>query len=85
VQTAVVWSRSTPHRNRGLLHREQTSRSRPSSSAFLGTLAADKLGRKTKLTSHQQQEARERIAAGETQRSVAPSYNVSQATISRLR
>ncbi len=36
------------------------------------------------LTPDQQQEARERIDAGETQRSVAHSYNVSQATISRL-
>ena len=41
-------------------------------------------GRKPKLTTHQQREARERIEAGETQRSVARSYNVSQATISRL-
>jgi transposase-like protein len=32
----------------------------------------------------QQREARERLDAGETQRSVARSYNVSQATISRL-
>jgi hypothetical protein len=32
---------------------------------------------------HQQREARERLAAGETQRSVARSYNVSQSTISR--
>jgi DNA-binding transcriptional regulator LsrR (DeoR family) len=36
------------------------------------------------LAGHQQQEARERLAVGETQRSVARSYNVSQATISRL-
>src|SRR5271166_1566451 len=43
-----------------------------------------KFGRKPKLTPHQQREARKRIAAGETQRSVARSYNVSQATISRL-
>src|SRR6266852_5682361 len=43
-----------------------------------------KFGRKPKLTTHQQREARERIAAGETQRGVARSYNVSQATISRL-
>jgi DNA invertase Pin-like site-specific DNA recombinase len=43
-----------------------------------------KFGRKPKLTPHQQREARERIAAGETQRSVARSYNVSQTTISRL-
>src|ERR1700730_17920804 len=41
-------------------------------------------GREPKLTAHQQREARERIDAGETQRSVARSYNVSQATISRL-
>jgi hypothetical protein len=43
-----------------------------------------RFGRKPKLTMHQQREARERIEAGETQRSVARSYNVSQATISRL-
>ena len=41
-------------------------------------------GRKPKLTPHQQREARERLAAGETQRSIARSYNVSQTTISRL-
>ena len=40
-----------------------------------------KFGRKPKLTPHQ---ARERIGQGETQRSVARTYNVSQATISRL-
>jgi DNA invertase Pin-like site-specific DNA recombinase len=43
-----------------------------------------KFGRKPKLTPHQQREARERVAAGETQRSVARNYNVDQATISRL-
>jgi DNA invertase Pin-like site-specific DNA recombinase len=43
-----------------------------------------RFGRKPKLTPHQQREARERVAAGETQRSVARSYNVDQATISRL-
>jgi DNA invertase Pin-like site-specific DNA recombinase len=43
-----------------------------------------KFGRKPTLTPHQQKEARARIAAGETQRSVARSYNVSQSTISRL-
>ena len=36
------------------------------------------------LTPHRQKEARQRIAAGETQHSVARSYNVSQSTISRL-
>jgi DNA invertase Pin-like site-specific DNA recombinase len=39
-----------------------------------------KFGRKHALTPHQQQEARKRLAEGETQRSVARSYNVSQAT-----
>jgi DNA invertase Pin-like site-specific DNA recombinase len=43
-----------------------------------------KFGRKPKLTPHQRREAQERVAAGETQRSIARSYNVSQATISRL-
>src|SRR3984893_4397838 len=43
-----------------------------------------RFGRKPALTPHQQQEARARLATGETQRSVARSYNVSQATISRL-
>jgi DNA invertase Pin-like site-specific DNA recombinase len=44
-----------------------------------------KFGRKPKLTPHQQREALERLAQDETQRSVARSYNVSRATISRLR
>jgi DNA invertase Pin-like site-specific DNA recombinase len=43
-----------------------------------------KVGRKPILTPHQQNEARKRLQAGETQRSVARSYNVSQSTISRL-
>jgi hypothetical protein len=43
-----------------------------------------KFGRKPSLTPHQQQEARKRIEAGETQRSIARSYNVSQTTIARL-
>src|ERR1700748_1201615 len=43
-----------------------------------------KFGRKPTLTPHQQKEARKRLDAGETQRSVARSYNVSQSTISRL-
>ena len=40
-----------------------------------------KFGRKPILTPHQQNEARKRLEAGETQRSVARSYNVSQSTI----
>jgi DNA invertase Pin-like site-specific DNA recombinase len=43
-----------------------------------------KFGRKPKLTPHHQDEVRKRIAADEPQRSIARSYNVSQATISRL-
>ena len=43
-----------------------------------------KFGRKPILTPHQQTEARKRVEEGEPQRSVARSYNVSQATISRL-
>ena len=43
-----------------------------------------KFGRKPSLTPHQQQEARKRIDAGDTEHCVARSYNVSQATISRL-
>jgi DNA invertase Pin-like site-specific DNA recombinase len=42
-----------------------------------------RFGRKPKLTAHQQREARARVAKGETQRSIARSYNVSQATILR--
>ena len=43
-----------------------------------------KFGHKPTLTPHQQKKARKRLEAGETQRSVARSYNVSQSTISRL-
>ena len=43
-----------------------------------------KFGRKPILIPHQQQEARKRLDAGETQRSIARSYNVSRSTISRL-
>lgn len=44
-----------------------------------------RFGRRAKLTPHQQREAIARLYEGETQRSVARSFNVSQATISRLR
>ena len=43
-----------------------------------------KLGRKPKLTPHQQQEARRRRARGEPIRDIARSYNVHNSTISRL-
>ena len=43
-----------------------------------------RFGRKPKLTPHQEREARQRLADGETQRNIARSYNVSQSTIARL-
>ena len=43
-----------------------------------------KFGRPTALTAHQRQEALQRLAKGEAQADVARSFNVSQATISRL-
>lgn len=43
-----------------------------------------KFGRPTALTPHQRQEAVQRLANGEAQADVARSFNVSQATISRL-
>jgi DNA invertase Pin-like site-specific DNA recombinase len=43
-----------------------------------------KFGRKPILTAHRQEEARARLDADETQRSVARSYNVGQSAISRL-
>src|SRR5262249_29857410 len=43
-----------------------------------------KFGRPTALTPHQRQEAIQRLAKGDAQADVARSFNVSQATISRL-
>jgi len=43
-----------------------------------------KLGRKPKLTAHQQREALRRRSAGEPVREIARTYNVSHSTISRL-
>jgi DNA invertase Pin-like site-specific DNA recombinase len=43
-----------------------------------------KFGRPTALTAHQRQEALQRLASGEPQADVARTFNVSQATISRL-
>jgi DNA invertase Pin-like site-specific DNA recombinase len=43
-----------------------------------------KFGRRAALTPHQQSEALQRLAAGDTQRTVAALLGVSQATISRL-
>lgn len=43
-----------------------------------------RFGHKPKLTPYQQREARQRLAEGETQWSIARSYNVSQSTIARI-
>src|SRR6201994_4725424 len=43
-----------------------------------------KFGRKPKLTPHQQREARARLDAGPTQRSIGPSFNVNPAASSRV-
>jgi DNA invertase Pin-like site-specific DNA recombinase len=43
-----------------------------------------KFGRPAALTPHQRREAMQRLANGEAQADVARSFNVSQATISRL-
>ena len=43
-----------------------------------------KFGRPSALTAHQRQEAIQRLAQGEAQADVARTFNVSQATISRL-
>jgi DNA invertase Pin-like site-specific DNA recombinase len=43
-----------------------------------------KMGRKPILTQHQRNEARQRLAKGETTRDLAKSYGVSRSTISRL-
>jgi DNA invertase Pin-like site-specific DNA recombinase len=43
-----------------------------------------KFGRKPKLTDYQRQEALERLAQGESQSTIARTFNVDRATISRL-
>jgi DNA invertase Pin-like site-specific DNA recombinase len=43
-----------------------------------------RLGRRPKLTPHQQQEARRRQESGEPIRDIARSYNVHNSTIARL-
>ena len=58
---------------------ERTARGRADAKA-----AGVKFGRKPTLSPHQLREARQRIEDGETQRSIARSFNVSQATISRI-
>lgn len=63
--------------HRGIL--ERTARGRDDAKA-----KGARFGRKPKPTSHQERKAQQRIAVGETQRSVGRSYNVSQSTTSRL-
>jgi DNA invertase Pin-like site-specific DNA recombinase len=43
-----------------------------------------RLGRKPKLNTHQQQEARRRLADGESCREVAKTYRVHHSTVARL-
>ncbi len=59
--------------------RERTSEGRERAKA-----RGQSLGRKHKLTTHQQEEVRARKQAGESVREIARSYNVSAATISRV-
>ena len=44
-----------------------------------------RFGRRPKLTKHQAREALKRVAAGETLREIALSFNVDHSTISRLK
>ena len=44
-----------------------------------------KFGRKPKLNAHQQQEARRRLANGESARAVGRTFAVHHSTVSRLR
>ena len=61
-------------------------RSRTSEGRARAVAKGVKLGRKPTLTRHQQQEALKRRNSGkETYREIAASYNVSAATISRLK
>jgi DNA invertase Pin-like site-specific DNA recombinase len=59
-------------------------RSRTSEGRALAKDRGVNMGRKPKLTSHQQREAIQRRENGELLREIARSYNVSHATISRL-
>ena len=66
----------------------QDERERIAKRANEGRTAAKALGRRfgrrPKLDDHQQAEARQRLAAGESFRAIARSYRVSHTTISRL-
>ncbi len=65
------------------LHRKRILENTPRGRAHTKASGV-KFDRKPKRTAHQQREAAERVQAGEPQRSVARSYNVSQSTIARL-
>src|SRR5208283_182873 len=59
-------------------------RARTGEGRKLAKARGGKMGRKPKLTAHQQREALQRRDAGEPTREIARSYNVSHSTISRL-
>lgn len=78
--------------NRGILAflsaLAEDERNRILTRAEAGRKAAKKagkhMGRKPKLTEHQQAEARQRMAKGETCRAIARSFGVHHSTVSRL-
>jgi DNA invertase Pin-like site-specific DNA recombinase len=49
----------------------------------LAVAKGQKMGRKPKLTKHQRELVRERLANGESTRDIAKTFNVSHATIAR--
>jgi DNA invertase Pin-like site-specific DNA recombinase len=69
----------------GLAEEERlASSSGPTRAASPPSSAGTKLGRRSKLDDHQQQEAIARLKAGESLRTIAKSYRVHHATIGRL-
>lgn len=64
--------------------RERLIRARTGEGRRLAKARGVKMGRKPKLTAHQQREALQRRDAGEPTREIARTYNVSHSTISRL-
>jgi len=69
----------------GLAEFERTLiRSRTEDGRVRAKAAGIRFGRKPKLTPHQRQEALERLAAGDSQLSIARTMGVDQSTISRL-
>ena len=87
-----IWADTTTPRGRLMLtvlgglaeFERELIRARTGEGRARAKAAGRKLGRAYKLTSHQQQEARQRREAGETITSIAKSYAVHHSTISRL-